>query len=155
TRTPTYTPTNTPTHTPTNTPTNTPTWTPTPLPTQTPGGPSATPVPSNTPVPTSTPTNTSTWTPTPLPTQTPGGPSPTPCTLGFSDVHPSDYFYGPVHYLACHGVISGYADGTFRPFANTTRGQMVKIVVLGFQKAIVTPAGGGYTFADVPPSFPF
>src|SRR5207302_1944429 len=42
-----------------------------------------------------------------------------------------------------------------RPFANTTRAQMVKIVVLGFDKAIVTPAAGSYTFTDVPPSFPF
>src|SRR5262249_14445646 len=82
-------------------------------------------------------------------------PTPIPCTLSFSDVHSSDYFYTPVTYLACHGVISGYADGTFRPFANATRGQMVKIVVLGFQKPIVTPAGGAYTFHDVPPANPF
>ena len=58
-------------------------------------------------------------------------------------------------YLACHGVISGYADGTFRPYADTTRSQMVKIVVLGFQKPITTPAGGAYTFTDVPPANPF
>ena len=32
---------------------------------------------------------------------------------------------------------------------------MVKIVVLGFSKPIVTPAGGNYTFADVAPTFPF
>ncbi|HMA37878.1 MAG TPA: S-layer homology domain-containing protein, partial [Chloroflexia bacterium] len=97
-----------------------------------------------------TPTATS----TPAPTDTPG-PSPTPCTSNFADVHPTDYFYTPVTYLFCHGVISGYADGTFRPYNNTTRAQMVKIVVLGFAKPIVTPAGGAYTFADVPPSQPF
>ncbi len=67
----------------------------------------------------------------------------------------SDYFYVPVQYLYCHGVISGYNDGTFRPYNNTTRSQMVKIVVLGFEKAIVTPAGGAYTFTDVTPSNPF
>jgi len=68
-------------------------------------------------------------------------------------VHPTDYFYEPVRYLYCHGVISGYADNTFRPYNNTTRGQMVKIVVLGFAYAIQTPATP--TFSDVPPSHPF
>jgi len=68
-------------------------------------------------------------------------------------VHPTDYFYEPVRYLYCHGVISGYADNTFRPYNNTTRGQMVKIVVLGFGIAIQTPATP--TFSDVPTSHPF
>ncbi|HMA34951.1 MAG TPA: S-layer homology domain-containing protein, partial [Chloroflexia bacterium] len=57
------------------------------------------------------------------------------------------------------GVISGYSNGdgtvSFRPYNNTTRSQQVKIVVLGFAKPIVTPAGGNNTFADVPPSNPF
>ncbi|HMA36880.1 MAG TPA: S-layer homology domain-containing protein, partial [Chloroflexia bacterium] len=93
---------------------------------------------------------------TPIPTNTPGpSPTPTPCSISFSDVHATDYFYTPVLDLACHGVISGYADGTFRPYNQTTRAQMVKIVVLGFNKPIVTPAGGNYSFADVPPTNPF
>src|SRR5206468_2213426 len=53
-----------------------------------------------------------TFTPTPpgvTPTGTPG------CTTPFSDVPPEAYFYPAVHYLACQGVLSGYADGTFRP----------------------------------------
>ncbi|HMA33653.1 MAG TPA: S8 family serine peptidase, partial [Chloroflexia bacterium] len=113
--------------------------------------PTATPPPGNT-------------TPTPGPTHTVAptrtvAPSATPCTLSFTDVHATDYFYTPVLYLACHGVISGYSNGdgtySFRPYNNTTRSQMVKIVVLGFAKPIVTPAGGNYTFADVPPSNPF
>jgi hypothetical protein len=79
----------------------------------------------------------------------------TPCNITFTDVHPSDYFYEPVRYLYCHGVISGYADNTFRPYNNTTRSQMVKIVVLGFAIAPYTPPAGGYTFTDVPPSNPF
>ena len=70
-------------------------------------------------------------------------------------MHATDYFYQPVLYLACHGVISGYADGTFRPFNNTTRAQMVKIVVLGFGLPIATPGSGDYTFADVPAGAPF
>jgi len=91
--------------------------------------------------------------PTPTPPVYPS-PTPTACA-GFSDVHPADYFYTPVQYLVSHGVIAGYSDCTFRPYANTTRSQMVKIVVLGFNKPITTPPPGSYTFADVPSAFPF
>jgi hypothetical protein len=76
--------------------------------------------------------------------------TPVPCAVSFSDVSPSDYFYQPVLYLACHGVIGGYADGTYRPYNNTTRGQMAKIVIGAFGLPITTPAAGGFTFTDVP-----
>jgi hypothetical protein len=88
------------------------------------------------------------------PTGTPGpGPSPTPCSLAFSDVHPTDYFYAPAQYLYCHGIVSGYADGTFRPYNNTTRGQLSKIIVLAEGWNINTT--GGPHFSDVPTSNPF
>src|SRR5690242_8216732 len=32
------------------------------------------------------------------------------CTASYSDVLPTDYFYTPVQWLACRGVLSGYAD---------------------------------------------
>jgi hypothetical protein len=75
-----------------------------------------------------------------------------PCATTFSDVHFSDYFYTAVTYLACQNVITGYADGTFRPFNNTTRGQLSKIVVLamGWTQECSTQH-----FSDVPPSDPF
>jgi len=79
----------------------------------------------------------------------------TVCAVQFSDVPATAYFYTPVTYLACHGVISGYADGTFRPYNNTTRGQMVKIVTLGFAIPGYIPPGGDNTFADVPPQYVF
>ena len=104
---------------------------------------------SNTPVP---PTNTAV---PPTNTAVPPTVTSTPCAITFTDVAPTDYFYVPVQYLYCHGVISGYADNTYRPYNQTTRSQMVKIVVLGFQKPITTPAAGGYTFTDVPPAQPF
>ncbi len=145
--------------------------TPTPLPSDTPtvtasSTATAAPAPSDTP----TPPPGSTATPTAVPSSTAALPSPTPvpptatstpvatetpCPLPFTDVHPADYFYVPVQYLYCHGVISGYADGTFRPSNNTTRSQMVKIVVLGYGLPITTPVGGAHTFADVPPANPF
>ena len=84
--------------------------------------PSPTRIPTHTPLPSATPRRTIT-----------PGPSPTPgeCGISFSDVHDTDYFYQPVVYLYCQGIISGYADGTFRPYNNTTRGQFSKMIVLG------------------------
>jgi hypothetical protein len=79
----------------------------------------------------------------------------TVCTVTFSDVGTGDYFYASVQYLACAGVIGGYSDGTFRPYNNTTRGQMAKIVVLAYSLPITTPAAGGTTFADVPANSTF
>src|SRR5205085_2794435 len=71
----------------------------------------------------------------------------------FTDVHPSDYFYDATHYLYCAGAISGYADSTFRPYNNTTRGQLAKIVVLASAWATYTPPSP--TFRDVPATDPF
>ena len=76
--------------------------------------------------------------------------TPTTCALVFSDVAAGDYFAPAVQYLACHGVISGYNDGTFRPYSNTTRGQLAKIVVLGLAVPPVTPpSDANRTFSDV------
>jgi hypothetical protein len=89
------------------------------------------------------PTATSTVTPIPgTPTATP-----TACTITFTDVSPTDYYYVPVTYLYCHGAISGYADNTFRPGNLTTRGQLSKIVVLAEGWVIYTPPTP--TFRDV------
>ena len=90
--------------------------------------------------------------PPPPPTPTPG-PPPDPCRDGFSDVTPADYFYTPVHYLTCNGAISGYSDGTFRPGANTTRGQLAKIIVLAKGWSLARPASPH--FSDVPATNPF
>jgi hypothetical protein len=72
--------------------------------------------------------------------------------MNFSDVHPSDYFYDAVYYLYCRAVITGYSDGTFRPYNNTTRGQLTKIVVLaeGWRLKCTDQ-----TFSDVPPDHTF
>ena len=95
---------------------------------------------------------------TPVATATPSA-APTACTTGvYSDVHSSDYFYQAVGYLASHNIITGYSDCTFRPYNQTTRGQMAKIVALAFNLPSQTPAAGGHTFADTLPSdvfFPY
>lgn len=71
------------------------------------------------------------------------------CTIRFSDVQPADYFYDAVHYLYCAGVISGYSDNTFRPYDNTSRGQLCKIVALAKGWPVECPQSGH--FSDVTP----
>jgi hypothetical protein len=143
----TRTPSGTPTGAPTNTPTAVPTGTPSPTAPQATA--TRTSTPSGTPAATQAPTHTPTSTPTPTAPRATG----TPCVVSFSDVHSADYFYQPVAYLWCRGVISGYNDNTFRPYADTTRAQLAKIVVLVQEWAVQTPSTP--TFSDVPASHPF
>jgi glucose/arabinose dehydrogenase/plastocyanin len=111
---------------------------------------------TTTPAGTLTRTPTRTVTRTPTNTRTPNGSAtatPTLCPLNFTDVHAPDWFYDYVRCLYCRGAISGYADGTFRPNSNTTRGQMAKIVILAFNHALYTPPSP--TFTDVPATHTF
>jgi hypothetical protein len=166
----TYTSTSTPTSTATRTPTSTSTATNTPsssataTQTYTPSS-TATATNTSTSRPTSTTTGTSistgtstsqpsaTTPPTRLPTPTATPTRATACSITFTDVQPSDFFYDPVRYLYCRGVISGYGDNTFRPYNTTTRGQVTKIVVLGFGIHFYVPSTP--TFTDVPITDPF
>jgi len=68
-------------------------------------------------------------------------------------VLPTDYFYDAVQYLVCRGAVSGYSDRSFRPYNDTTRGQLAKIVILAERFQIDTT--GGPHFTDVPPDNPF
>jgi hypothetical protein len=108
--------------------------------------PTATVTPSNTPAP----TEELTATPTVIATATPGA---TLCPVTFTDVHATDYFYEAVRALYCRGVISGYGDNTFRPYNNTTRGQLSKIIALAEGWPLVCPDVGH--FSDVAPGDPF
>jgi hypothetical protein len=44
---------------------------------------------------------------------------------GFSDVPPDHPFYGEISWASEHGIIGGYADGTFRPGGLVTRQALV------------------------------
>jgi hypothetical protein len=66
----------------------------------------------------------------------------------FSDVQPADYYFTPTNALLNSGAISGYDDCTFRPWANTTRAQLSKIVVLAYNLAPYIPPAP--SFSDVP-----
>ena len=63
-------------------------------------------------------------------------------------------FYLFVRCLACRGIVAGYADGTFRPGASVTRGQLAKILAsaAGLTNAIPSTQR---TFSDVPNSNAF
>ena len=76
----------------------------------------------------------------------------TTCDLSFSDVPADNTFYGSIRCLACRGFVSGYADGTFRPNAQITRGQIAKIVS---NAAGYGSDPGVQVYEDVPPGHPF
>ena len=89
-----------------------------------------------------------TGTPTPIATGTAAATA-IACTLSFSDMDPSNPFYSQAMCLACMGMVSGYSDGTFRPYNEITRGQLAKIVsnTAGFDNQIPQ---GQWSFTDVP-----
>jgi hypothetical protein len=73
--------------------------------------------------------------------------------MSFTDVHTGDWFYGPVAWMYCNGIVSGYSDNTFRPNNPTTRGQMAKFAMGAFP--FPSHTAGGPHFADVPAGDPF
>lgn len=83
------------------------------------------------------------------------------CHVPFTDMNPEDWSYGYVEYIYCRGLVVGYdtnppcATGVpcFNPGGTTTRGQLAKIVTLGFGFAINT--AGGPHFSDAQPGSTF
>jgi hypothetical protein len=71
----------------------------------------------------------------------------------FSDVPYGSFYYDYIYYLACHGIVSGYSDTTFRPNNNATRAQISKMAVLSAGWTLYTPPTPSFT--DVPASNPF
>lgn len=51
-----------------------------------------------------------------------------PTTKKFHDVRPSDWFYDDVMWAVEHGVVSGYADGSFKPTKSITREEAAAIL---------------------------
>ncbi len=84
-----------------------------------------------------------TYTPVPTSVSTPGA-SKCPGER-FTDVCPGDYFYSAVIYLSGIGAISGYSDGSFQPYNNTTRAQLCKIIVLAKGWSLYTVNGPHFT----------
>jgi subtilisin-like proprotein convertase family protein len=83
--------------------------------------------------------------------------SPTPLAVSFIDVPPGSTFYPYVQWMASNGFVRGYDCGApgepcpgqyFRPGANVTRGQLLKMVVNATAWGLRNPKQP--TFADVP-----
>jgi hypothetical protein len=112
----------------------------------------ATPTRTAAPAPTARPSATVTQAPATTATATPAW-TPGPCGMRFSDLPDTDWAYAYVSYLYCHGIIGGYSDGTFRGGEGATRGQLAKMLALGFNFYIPYPQVP--TFSDVPVGSPF
>jgi hypothetical protein len=72
----------------------------------------------------------------------------------FTDVSEGSTFYTYINWMTCHGIASGYADDTFRPQNNASRGQISKMIALTYNWYLEPPANN-YTFADVLPGSTF
>jgi hypothetical protein len=59
---------------------------------------------------------------------------------GFTDIKETDWFFNEVSLLESQGVISGYSDGTFKPYSNVSYGQALKMVMSMADKK-VDPVG--------------
>ena len=70
------------------------------------------------------------------------------CAADFTDTPANNTFFDYITWMVCHGYVTGYPDGTFRPNNNVTRGQLMKMVVNAAGWAINTT--GGPHFVDVP-----
>ena len=63
---------------------------------------------------------------------------------GFSDVEKADWFNVQVSTLSNAGILMGYPDGSFRPNANITRGELTAVIT-----RFVKQFGGTAPFSDV------
>ena len=52
-----------------------------------------------------------------------------PASASFSDVPFSHENYQAISYMELTGTISGYSDGTFRPYSNINRAEILKILI--------------------------
>jgi hypothetical protein len=59
---------------------------------------------------------------------------------GFTDVRPTNVHAEAIAELAAAGILLGYGDGTFRPAASITRGQLASVIARAGELAPVLPA---------------
>ncbi|MHA1288494.1 MAG: S-layer homology domain-containing protein, partial [Candidatus Thorarchaeota archaeon] len=59
-----------------------------------------------------------------------------PAIQHFPDVPPSKWFFKYVEFMYTNGMVSGYGDGTFKPYNPVTRAQFCKMIcnMLGIEK---------------------
>lgn len=67
--------------------------------------------------------------------------------VSFSDMDPDDEYYDAVIYLASEGVVSGYPDGTFKPYQTVSRVEALKFIYEGIRETL--EEGDRLPFPDV------
>jgi hypothetical protein len=70
------------------------------------------------------------------------------CAADFTDTQANNPFFDYITWMVCHNYVTGYPDQTFRPGANVTRGQLMKMVVNAAGWPV--DVSGGPHFVDVP-----
>lgn len=76
-----------------------------------------------------------------------------PCESGFVDVGPDHLFCADIAWAAGESIVTGYADGTYRPTLPTTRGELAAMLHR-FAGSPPVPTGAP-TFSDVGPGHTF
>lgn len=66
----------------------------------------------------------------------------------FSDVSEKNPYFNATYYLSQKGIINGYSDGTFKPYNEINRAELLKILLEGTGIEVVTPQT--HCFPDVP-----
>jgi len=64
-----------------------------------------------------------------------------PSTPSFSDLDPTEWYYGYVEGAAKHGLVKGYPDGTFKPQGNITLAEVLTVIVRAKGWSEVSPPG--------------
>jgi len=73
-----------------------------------------------------------------------------PAYASFSDVATSDECYAAVEDLTSKNIISGFPDGTYRPYSPLTRAQMAKLICVAKDLPQPTTMASDTNFTDVP-----
>ncbi len=68
---------------------------------------------------------------------------------GFADVPVDDPHCPALSYVKSQGIFGGYPDGTFKPDQEINRAETVKVIIEGFNLAILTDDGTDLGFSDV------
>ena len=66
----------------------------------------------------------------------------------FSDIRESNPYFNATHYLSQFGVIDGYSDGSFKPYNDINRAELLKLLIEGAEVPLETPSSN--CFPDTP-----
>lgn len=70
---------------------------------------------------------------------------------GFTDVSATHANADAIAYVKAEGIVSGYADGTYRPDQTINRAEFTKIITVAlYGQAMIDQCGSFYPFSDVP-----